>query len=104
MKKQLEVGCKVVITKSMAGNKGKVFMLTKYLGKVKEYNPENTFGMRWEIDGEVVTNTRKVINHLGENQIERIDDYDGNEKISWGDMEDIWNPKNLVKRKINEMS
>ncbi len=91
--KPIEAGCRAVIVNSWAGNDGLVVTVICRVEDNKDgIDIINATGKRWEIDIYVPTNFAGKINHLGESQLRRIYEYDGNEKISWADMRGIWQP------------
>ena len=86
----IEIGKQYEIINSWHGNNGKIVTVTAYGGKQLDGCSTST-GDRWYIDREMETNVGNKINHMGEKQLRPI--YDGNEKISWEQMEDIWTPE-----------
>lgn len=70
--KPIETGCLAIIIRSTAGNEGTVVTIGKFLGHVEGYAANN----RWEIDKWIPSNKNKLINHVRENWMLRIDGED----------------------------
>lgn len=98
--KPIEPGCKARIVKSHAGHEGLIVTVLDIAGDfgLDGCDRDGQYGKRWNIDVTLTTNRGFAVSHIGEGQLKRIDDYDGNKKISWEDMEDIWSPKELKVR------
>ena len=91
MSKPIEEGCRAVIVNSKAGNNGIKVGVLKYFGKASTYRGLDD---AWEID----TTLQGVVLAdcvVPEYQLQRIDDYDGDEKTSWEEMKDIWTPEKV---------
>lgn len=96
--KPIEPGCRAVIVNSLAGNQGLVVTVIKHIAQsdcgVGFHHGEQ--GERWEIDIMIASSLGLRINHVGENQLQRIDDYDGNDVISWDDKRCVWQPEKIT--------
>lgn len=88
----MEIGKKHEIINSPIGNSGKIVIVTGYAGK-KLDGITQKYGDRWYIDQSLKTNKGFFIDHVGEKQLKPI--YDGNEKVSWESMKDIWQPDTI---------
>jgi hypothetical protein len=93
MSKPIEPGCKArIVNNIFPGNNGKIVTVIKPVEDGKDCCTIR-HGQRWEINIFVRSKFGPMINHQGEKQLQRVDEYDGNEKISWKAMKDIWQPQ-----------
>ena len=49
----------------------------------------------WKVDALLKDNTGDMTNIVPEDQLQRIDDYDGNDVVSWDDMKGVWQPERV---------
>ena len=94
MSKPIQKGCRAVIVNSVNGNNGMIVTVGNFIGVVEEEDGMCFGKDRWEVSPSVkqVRNNR-LVNHIQEIRLERIDDYDGDELTSWKELEHIWTPE-----------
>lgn len=88
---RIQSGCKARIINSRVGNNGRIVTVIRKIGHVAGFTKRH--GGRWEVDIELKVSDGYCCNHVGELQLERIDNYDGNKVVSWESLQDIWVPE-----------
>ena len=78
MNKQIEPGCRARIVNSQAGNDGKIVTVLECVGDLVGF--KTRFGPRWRMDTQVLTTRGGDTDHMGEGQLQRIDDDEEQEK------------------------
>ncbi len=86
MSKQIEEGCRAIIVNSTAGNDGVIVTVVKETFK---YDCK-----AWSIDKKLKSATGHYDNDISDDQLKRIDDYDGNKTCTWESCE--WQPEGVV--------
>lgn len=99
MKKKIKNGCKARIINSWACNDGKIVTVIKNIGMFGDCDLARQYGDRWEININVPTNWGDMINHMGEGQLEYINE--DNKKASWHSLRNIWVPKEVTRKNEN---
>ena len=99
MNKPIEAGCRAVIVNASKRNNGIIVNVVDVFGPPGEDMTFPRLGVRWEIK-EIIVHTNgmgwsRALNHIGEYNLQRIDDYDGNDIVSWGDMKEVWQPERV---------
>ena len=89
----IEIGRKYEIVNSSAGNNGKIVTVLEFLGKADGTFCESQ-GDRYRVDIKINTVRGVIIDHVGELQLKPI--YDGDEKITWESMADIFTPNRIL--------
>lgn len=85
----IEIGKQYKTVSAIPENNGLIVTVTGYLGWVGGWDSRD--GPRWHINLELIDCHGDISNHFGENKL--IPLYDGNEKIRWEEMQDIWTPE-----------
>jgi len=85
--KNIERGCIAIIVNSYCGNNGLRVTVGNFIGK----SPQLILGNVWEIDRLIPSTNGWVSMEIPEHNLRRID-YDGDEKISWEELKQIWQP------------
>lgn len=95
--KPIEAGCRAMVVNTNNDNDGTIVLVGAFLGELNDMRENNL----WSVDKPmtVVSGHGKgnQVYHAPERCLQRIDDYDGNEKTSWDSLVDddgnsIWNP------------
>lgn len=93
--KPIEAGCRARIINSIT--KGANGTIVNVIGRPKQevYDSQGKpiTVKAWEIDEPIRNINGLMVRHVRGRHLERIDDYDGNQKITWEDMADIWQPE-----------
>ena len=91
--KPIEAGCRAVVVNTTY-NDGKIVNVIKRVEAYKDNMSTSTpHEYRWETDGRLTTTYGMVINHIMENQLQRIDDEEDTFKAgSWEALKDIFVP------------
>ena len=96
MNKPIEAGCRAVIVNSIAGNNGVVVKVLEDAGVSHFFGGGiDGYYTSWIVDKYLPSIDGDMGNEVPENQLRRIDDYDGNDIVSWDDMKDIWQPERV---------
>lgn len=98
---KIEPGCRAVIVNSMAGNDGKIVTVLGVAGEpgFEGVDKARRYGTRWRIDLKIRSagissgEFRGLIDHIGEGQLQRINDDDSRKVVSWEALKDIWVPE-----------
>ena len=95
--KPIEPGCRAVTVNAGSAN-GKIVNVIRPIGikKVEDYKGVVTYENVWEIEEKVTNYVGEITNYMAESQLQRIDDYDGNDVISWEDKRCVWQPERVV--------
>lgn len=88
---KIEAGCKAVIVGSKAGNNGIIVTVLGFAGEPGFDGFAAREGICWWIDCEINSAHGRLINHIGENLLRRIDD-DSRQITSWDALADIYKP------------
>ena len=97
MNKPIEAGCRAVIVNSDGGNNGVVVTVLEKAGVYIFIGPDNKTRccVGWIINKSLTSWGGNVGTLVPEFQLQRIDDYDGNDIVSWDDMKNIWQPERV---------
>ena len=89
----IEINTKYRIVNSSGGNNGKIVTVIGYAGLpgLDGCDVLGEYGNRFFVDRYLPTNFGDEVNHLGERQLQPIDD--GYRKVSWEALKNIWVPR-----------
>ena len=85
--KPIEKGCKAMIVCN-DHDSGKTVTVGNFIGAVEHFSRTK----HWEIDAVMNLGDGCEATHIDESFLQRLDDYDGNEKASWDALEGIYTP------------
>ena len=89
MSKAIERGCRAEIINSVAGNNGTIVTVGDYIGDVNGY----FYGDNWCVNKPMKNHINNDTCYFAPAYALRRIDYDGDEKSSWEEMKEIWNPE-----------
>ena len=97
MSKPIEPGCRAVIINSICGNDGIIVNVIASCG-ISYFSGGGMSGIHegWRIDKYLKRPSGSSRNEVAANQLQRIDDYDGNDVISWEDERCVWQPEKVA--------
>ena len=88
---KIEAGCMAVIVNSKAGNDGIVVTVLGVVGPPGLDDFSKSDGVRWAVDREIVSDWGRKHNHVGENNLKRING-DLRKVTSWDALAGIYTP------------
>ncbi|MBL4682529.1 MAG: hypothetical protein JKY88_17665 [Pseudomonadales bacterium] len=96
MSKPIEAGCRACLVN--AGNSdGEIVNVTYFVGVIYGQVMDVIGHYRaWNIIEGLPDPSGKIIHVVAECQLQRIDDYDGNDVISWEEMKGIFQPERVT--------
>ena len=98
MSKPIEPGCRARIIDDLTENENVIVEVIKTKGicNFSSVGGESFREVGWIISPPVMGDSGKPASVVREGQLQRIDDYDGNDVISWDDKRCVWQPEKVV--------
>ena len=89
MDKPIVEGCRAVVVGGMKPNKGTHVVVGEFIGSVSGF----LYHDHWAVDKPLMSTKGVYINSISESRLKRIDDYNGNETVSWESCQ--WQPEKI---------